>query len=142
MCAIIAIVDDPNSDHGRLMQRCARVEAFAPAIRWIEPCLQLPEILASLDGVMAVAIPIGVRGATVRDRFTQRLMDAIENLMARNIPVFVAAGNRRPNVLAEAGISVAAFPGTASTSEACIRAAVTAVYQSMCSGNSWHLNGE
>lgn len=96
--------------------------------------LRLPEDLASLDGVAAVAIPIGVRGATVRDRFTQRLMAAMRSLMERHIPVFVAAGNRRPNLLAQAGIAVSTkdVSGCASTSEACVCAAVKAVYQSMC----------
>ena len=102
----IAIVDTPNSEHGRLMRRCVHVGAFSPAICWVEPSLRLPEDLASLDGVAAVAIPIGVRGATVRDRFTRRLMAAIRSLMERHIPVFVAAGNRRPNLLAQAGIAV------------------------------------
>lgn len=131
-CEVIAIVDRPDSPHGRLMQASAQVESFSPAIRWIPPSLDLPEALAALDGIGAVAIPLGVKGATPRDRFTQRLMRAIRALMARNIPVFVAAGNRHPNLLAQAGIgvSVAMHPGSAGTSEACVRAAVQAVRSS------------
>jgi hypothetical protein len=111
------------------MHACARLEAGAAAIRWIPPSLDLPETLATLDGVGAVAIPLAVRGATPRDRFTRRLMDAIRSLMQRGIPVFVAAGNQRPNLLAEAGIGVAIgmCPGSAGTSEACVRAAIHAV---------------
>jgi hypothetical protein len=130
---VVAIVDVAGSDHGRLMQHCARFRTFAPAIRWITPDLELPVTLASLDGVAAVAIPIAVKGATLRDRFTQRLMAAIKDLAARGIPVFVAAGNHRPNLLAEAGTAVrnTAFPGTAGTSECCVRAAVRSAYQSI-----------
>ena len=124
-------MDVAGSDHGRLMQRSAHFQAFAPVIRWITPDLQLPVTLASLDEVAAVAIPIAVKGATLRDRFTQRLMAAIKDLTARGIPVFVAAGNHRPNLLAEAGIAVPSFPGSASTSESCVRAAVRWAYQSI-----------
>lgn len=126
---VVAIVDHPDSPHGRLMHASAQMEAGSPAIRWIPPSLDLPETLASLDGVGAVAIPLGVRGATPRDRFTRRLMDAIRSLVQRDIPVFVAAGNRRANILAQAGIgvSVAMCPGSAGTSEACVRAAIQAV---------------
>jgi hypothetical protein len=129
---VVAIVDVRDSDHGRLMQRCARLGAFAPPVRWIEPSLGLPEALAGLEGVAAVAVPLGVRGATLRDGFTRRLMDAIRGLMARGIPVFVAAGNERPNILAGAGIAVTveAVPGSAGTSEACVRATVQALYES------------
>jgi hypothetical protein len=127
--SVIAIVDDPDSPHGRLMHACAQIEGGSPAIRWILPSLDLPETLAALEGVAAVAIPLGVRGATSRDRFTGRLMDAIRTLMQRNIPVFVAAGNQRANILTQAGIgvSVAMCPGSAGTSEACVRAAIQAV---------------
>jgi hypothetical protein len=130
---VVAIVDVPESDHGRLMQQCARFGAFAPAILWITPDLQLSVALASLDEVAAVAIPIAVKGATLRDRFTQRLMAAIKDLAARGIPVFVAAGNQRPNLLADAGIAVAntALAGGAGTSESCVRAAVRWAYQSI-----------
>jgi hypothetical protein len=126
---VIAIVDHPDSRHGRLMQASAQSEGGSPAIRWIPPSLDLPETLAALEGVGAVAIPLGVRGATPRDRFTGRLMGAIRTLMQRDIPVFVAAGNQRANVLAQAGISVsvAMCPGSAGTSEACVRAAIQAV---------------
>jgi hypothetical protein len=128
---VIAVVDIPDSNHGRLMQHCVRAEAFSPAIRWIEPSLQLPEALATLDNVAAVAMPIGVKGGTRCDRFTQRLMAAIASLMERNIPVYVAAGNRQPNLLAQAGIrvSIENVPGSTSTSEACVRAAAQAAVQ-------------
>jgi hypothetical protein len=128
---VVAIVDVRDSDHGRLMERCARVGAFAPPVRWIEPSLRLPETLAGLRGVAAVAVPLGVRGATLQDGFTRRLMEAIRGLVGRGIPVFVAAGNERPNLLAGAGIAVGveAFPGCAGTSEACVRAAVQALYE-------------
>jgi hypothetical protein len=133
----LAIVDLPGSDHGRLMQSCARFQAFAPPIRWITPDLQLPATLASLDKVAAVAIPIAVRGATMSDRFTQRLVAAIQDLMARGIPVFVAAGNHRPNLLAEAGIAVTnrALTRSVGTSESCVRAAVEWAYQSSIEAN-------
>ncbi len=126
---VIAIVDHPDSPHGRLMYASAQLEAGSPAIRWIPPGLDLPETLATLHGIGAIAIPLGVRGATPRDRFTRQLMDAIRTLMQRDIPVFVAAGNQRANVLAQAGIgvSVAMCPGSAGTSEACVRAAIRAV---------------
>jgi hypothetical protein len=128
----IAIVDVSDSPHGRAMHRCAQGDGFVAEIRWIEPSLQLPEILATLNDVGAVAIPLAVRGATREDRFTRRLMAAIADLVRRGIPVFVAAGNRRPNLLAEAGtaVSTAMYPGSAGTSEACVRAAVAAVHRS------------
>jgi hypothetical protein len=133
---VIAIVDVPDSDHGRLMLRCARVGDCVPTIRWIEPSLGLPEALAGLEGVAAVAVPLAVRGATPVDGFTRRLLDAIGGLMGRGIPVFVAAGNERPNVLARTGIGVRAeaMPGSAGTSEACVRAAVQAIYGSTGAG--------
>jgi hypothetical protein len=128
----IAIVDSPDSRHGQLMKRYAQVGEFTPAIQWIRPSLHLPHDLASLDGVAAVAVPLGVKGATARDRFTLRVMQAIRGLMARHIPVFVAAGNRGPNLLANAGIAVAIgdAPGSTSTSEACVRAAVQRAFRS------------
>lgn len=128
----IVIVDSPDHEHGRMMRRCAQVDNFTPAIRWLEPSLKLPEDLMSISGVAAVAMPLGVRGATVRDRFTQRLMASIADLMIKGIPVFVAAGNRRPNLLAKAGIAVFIkdVTGSASTSEACVRAAVQIAFQS------------
>lgn len=130
--AIIAIVDAPDTQHGRLMKRYAQIGDFAPIIRWIPPSLQLPHDLAALDGVAAVAVPLGVKGATARDRFTLQVMQAIRGLMARHIPVFVAAGNRGPNLLANAGIAVAIgdVPGSTSTSEACVRAAVQRAFRS------------
>ena len=102
-------------------------------ICWIEPGLMLPETLLRLQGIASVAMPIAVRGATLRDRFTQRLIAAITDLGARGIPVFVAAGNHEPNLLAQAGIpvSVTAFPGSSGTSEACVRAAVECAFGSM-----------
>jgi hypothetical protein len=60
----IAIVDAPETWHGQLMKRYARVGEFSPMIRWIRPSLHLHRDLASLDGVAAVAIPLGVKGAT------------------------------------------------------------------------------
>jgi hypothetical protein len=130
----IAIVDSPDSPHGQLMKRYAQVGEFTPIIQWIRPSLHLPQDLVSLDAVVAVAIPLGVKGATEQDRFTWWVMDAIRGLMARNIPVFIAAGNRRPNLLAKAGIavSISAVPGSASTSEACVRAAAQVACQSPC----------
>ena len=121
----IAIVDDPESEHGRLMRRCARHGDAAPAIRWLAPSLTLPEDLTALAGVDAVALPLGVHGATLDDRFTRRLMAVMEALRDRGIPVLVAAGTRRPNLLARAGIAVSTrdVPGSTSTSEACVRAA-------------------
>ena len=53
------------------MRRCAGAGDFAPAVRWLAPSLSLPEDLAAVEGVAAVAIPLGVRGATVDDRFTR-----------------------------------------------------------------------
>jgi len=121
----IAIVDDSESEHGRLMRRCARHGDAGPAIRWLAPSLTLPEDLAALADVDAVALPLGVRGATLDDRFTRRLMAAMQALRDRGIPVLVAAGTRRPNLLARAGIAVSTrdVPGSTSTSEACVRAA-------------------
>jgi hypothetical protein len=132
LSSAVAIVDFAGSHHGLLMESCARFQAFAPTIRWITPDLQLPVTLASLDDVAAVAIPIAVKGATMRDRFTQSLVAAIQGLTARGIPVFVAAGNYRPNLLAEAGIAVANrhLTGSAGTSQSCVRAAVEWAYQS------------
>jgi hypothetical protein len=128
----IAVVDSPDSRHGQLMRRYARVGGFTPAIQWVRPSLHLPHDLASLDGVVAVAVPLGVKGATTQDRFTSWVKEAIRGLMARNIPVFVAAGNRRPNLLADAGIavSISDVPGSASTSEACVRAAAQLAFRS------------
>jgi hypothetical protein len=130
----IAIIDAPETWHGQLMKRHARVGEFTPLIRWIRPSLHLPQDLASLEGVAAVAIPLGVKGAAPQDRFTSWMMDAIRQVMARNIPVFVAAGNRRPNLLAQAGIavSISDVPGSTSTSEACVRAAAQAACQFLC----------
>jgi hypothetical protein len=139
--ATIAIVDSPDSQHGQLMKGYAQVGEFTPMIQWIRPSLHLPHDLTSLDGVAAVAVPLGVRGATAQDRFTLWVMDAIHGLMARHIPVFVAAGNRRPNLLAKAGIavSISDVPGSTSTSEACVRAAAQAASRSPCNRNAYKL---
>ena len=128
----IIIVDSPDHEHGRMMGRYAQLESFTPAIQWLEPSLKLPDDLASIGGVAAVAMPISVRGATAHDRFTRRLMAAITALMNKGIPIFVAAGNHRPNLLAQAGIAVAIkdVAGSTSTSEACVRAAAQAAFQS------------
>jgi hypothetical protein len=128
MALEIAIVDLPHSPHGRAME--AGVQAVSPGlrIRWIEPSLHLPEELSTLCGVAAVAIPISVRGASRRDRFTKRLIASIETLRARGTPVFVAAGNRHSNLLAEAGVPVFAKRGGLGSSSACtIAAAETAL---------------
>jgi hypothetical protein len=133
----IAIVDGPDTTHGQLMRRIAHFRDFTPSIRWVAPSLSLPEDLAAITEVAAVAIPLGVRGATADDRFTQRLMAAIRNLGDRGIPVLVAAGTRRPNLLARAGIAVSTHdvPGSASTSEACVRAAVAIAHRLARKGN-------
>jgi hypothetical protein len=129
MPPVLAIVDHPQSRHGRLMEHAVRCGIFVPAIHWVEPSLQLPETLMLLEGVGAVAMPLSIRHATPRDRFTQQVMLAISALMERGIPVFVAAGNGQPNILAQAGFSVSTrdIPGSTSTSEACVRAAVQAM---------------
>jgi hypothetical protein len=130
--AVLAIVDRPGSHHGRLMEQCARAGGSIPSIRWIAPSLDLPEELDGLAEVSAVALPVGVRDAGSRDRFTRRLSDAIASLMARGIPVYVAAGTRRPNLLAGAGIavSIADEPSSRSSSEACVRVAARAAIDS------------
>ena len=121
----IAIVDDPATPHGALMSRCARAGGAGLAVRWLAPTLDLPDDLSAVTDVDAVAIPLGVRGATLDDRFTQRLMAAVRVLRERGIPVLVAAGIHRPNLLARAGVAVSTgdVPGSGSTSEACVRAA-------------------
>lgn len=133
MHASIVIVDSPNHEHGRLMHRSAELEHITPNIRWLEPSLNLPEDLNLVIGVAAVAMPIGVRGAPIHDRFTMRLMNAIEKLMMSGIPVFVAAGSNRQNLLAQVGIAVSTqdIVGSSNTSEACVRAAVE------CALKSW-----
>src|SRR6185295_2004527 len=137
--AVVVIVDDPDSRHGRSMSRCARLGDIEPIVKWIVPSLRLPDVLCALSGVAAVALPLGVRGATDHDRFTKRLANAIRSLETRGIPVYVAAGTRRPNLLARAGIAVAAadVPPSKSTSEACVRAAARAAILSR-SGNTSH----
>src|SRR4051812_28236325 len=100
----IAIVDLPQSHHAKCMESCVRSVSPKLRIRWVEPSLQLPETLSTIRGVAAVAIPMSVRGASTCDRFTQRLIAAISHLQACGTPVFVAAGNRQWNLLAEAGI--------------------------------------
>ena len=125
---IIVIVDSLTHAHGRRMADHARADDFVPAIRWLTPTINLAEDLRSLPQVAAVAMPIGVRGATPTDRFTQRLAQAITDLLRRGIPVFVAAGSGRPNLIADAGIAVSTedIAGSASSSEACVRAAAQA----------------
>lgn len=127
----IVIVDSPHHEHGRIVCRCAQLGEFTPAIQWLEPSLKLPEELPLVKGAAAVAMPLGVRGATAGDRFTQRLREAISGLMAKGIPVFVAAGSRRRNLLAQVGIRVSTedVPGSASTSEACVRAAAHVAFE-------------
>lgn len=133
----IVIVDSPQTAHGQLMRRCADVGGFTPTIQWLVPSLSLPEDVTTIRGVAAVAVPLGVRGATLDDRFTQQLMAAIRNLGDQGIPVLVAAGTRRPNLLAQAGIAVSAHdvPGSASTSEACVRAAARIAHGLSLNGN-------
>ncbi len=134
--ASIVIVDSPNHEHGRMVLRFARIGNFTPGIQWLEPSLSLPEDLKSVRGVAAVAMPLGVRGATIHDRFTMRLMNSIKNLMTRGIPVFVAAGSNRSNLLAQIGIAVSTrdILGSGSTSEACVRAAAERALQSCKQG--------
>ena len=121
----IVIVDDPETPHGELMRRCAGASGSGLAVRWLAPSLNLPDHLSAVQDADAVAIPLGLRGATLDDRFTQRLMAAVRALRERGIPVLVAAGTHRPNLLARAGVAVSMgdVPGSGSTSEACVRAA-------------------
>ena len=89
---VLAIVDDPESVHGRAMREAARLDGMEPVVAFIVPSLDLPFVLGSLTGAAAVAVPLGIRGATAQDRFTAGVADAIRALMHRGIPVFVAAG--------------------------------------------------
>jgi hypothetical protein len=129
--ATIVIVDSLTHRHGRLMQQYARVGDFIPTVRWLIPTLNLPDDLRSLTGVAAVAMPIGVRGATPTDRFTVRLIEAMADLGRRGIPVYVAAGSGRPNLIAVAGIAVSVddVAGSSSSSEACVRASALAAFR-------------
>jgi hypothetical protein len=127
----IAIVDVADGSHGRLMAKCASSDGKSLRILWIEPTLSLPDDLRRLPAVDAVAIPVSVRGATSEDRFTRRLLDAIQDLRTRGVLVFVAAGNRTPNLLAEAGIRVPIRQDRRAegSSGACVRAAVQFAYR-------------
>lgn len=103
----IAIIDHEHTAHGRLMASCAASEGLGAAgIRWLEPGLDLPLVLEGLHGVVAVAMPVAVVGGNPRDLFTRRLQAAMVSLRERGIHVFVAAGSRPRNSLAEAGIAV------------------------------------
>lgn len=100
----IAIVDDPDTGHGRAMLVCAMLLGQLD-IHWIEPNDAWPERLRDLENVLAVALPFSVPEdlpqATLHD-----MHRAIRSLTARDVPVFIAAGNRAPNPLAIAGTRV------------------------------------
>jgi hypothetical protein len=128
----IVIVDSLAHAHGRLMAEHARAGDFSLPIRWLTPTINLAEDLRSLTGVAAVAIPLGVRGATPADRFTQQVAESIAYLRGRGIPVFVAAGSGRANLIASTGIAVSSedIPGSGNSSKACVRAAIQAAIRS------------
>jgi len=126
----LVVVDFEGTPHALLMERCALAESPLVRISWLRPDHRLPERLVALDATTAVAIPLTIRGATSRDRFTRRVMDAIRDLRARGIEVFVAQPRRRPSPLAEAGVAVRAAEtvidaiAQGGASGACVRAAV------------------
>lgn len=101
--AVLAIVDDPRSAHGRLMESVVREHDEALHIVWVIPALDLPERLHALDGAHAVALPLSVRGAGRRDRFTARIAAALDSLTSRGIGVFVSELRPGANALARRG---------------------------------------
>jgi hypothetical protein len=129
----IAIVDREHTAHGYLMASCVVGEGLeAASIRWLEPGLDLPLVLECLHGVATVAMPFAVVGGNPRDLLTRRLQTAMVSLRERGIHVFVAAGSRPRNSLAEAGIAVGPIgsgeefeigPPEEGSSGACVRAA-------------------
>lgn len=137
--ARIAIVDVPRTAHARVVQALARVGSFRPEIEWIPPTLRLHHALASLHDVSAVAVPVAVRGGTPGGKVVGRINDALSDLKARGVAVYVAAGNRKPNALASSAVSVAPRGSRAAlrigarsggSSGACVRAAALQAYLS------------
>lgn len=104
----LVIVDFEGTAHAQLMERCARSVAPALRIAWLKPDHLLPDRLSALADVRAVAIPLVVRGANPRDRFTLRAMAAIRELRNTGVEVFLSVPGRMRNPLAEAGVAVAA----------------------------------
>ena len=131
----LVIVDDPASRHG---QRMARALRRTPPLIWVVPTLQLPSDLLTVRAPV-VALPMRVRGAHRDDRFTAALIDALTRLRLRGCQVFVAQGPR-PNLLAEAGIAIAAPLGGPHTtaSEACVAAAEAALYEAALFSKAHH----
>jgi hypothetical protein len=126
--ALLTIVDFECTPHAALMESCARNEWPEVSIGWLAPSHRLPaELTAARCG--AVAIPLIIRGANPRDRFTRQGQEAITALQSRGVPVFVAAPLTRRNLLAETGIAVSPPISRAGALEvggasgACVRAA-------------------
>lgn len=97
----ILVIDQHGTSHARRIARCAEIGKWRPHIRWLEPSTRLPHELQDLPDIDAIAVPLSVRGAGRRDRFTLALADSLQALRERGVPVFVSAGSHRaPNPLA------------------------------------------
>ena len=104
----IAVVDDPESVHGRAMCSSTRVAGVQMPVVWIPPDLALPQSLAGLDAcsVAAVALPLFVPGAGLEDRFCGRIRRACQGLLAQRVMVFLAECGSRSDPLRGAGCFV------------------------------------
>lgn len=102
---ILVIVDDPETPHGRRMAECAELLGQSN-VTWIVPTDDLATKLDELEDVDAVAIPFSIQGDPGDGGMIETISAAIERLMLRKVPVFVAAGNRCRNPLASSGIAI------------------------------------
>jgi hypothetical protein len=106
---VLGIVDAEGTAHAEWMKSAAHWGGLEPRLRWIRPTLNLPDDLRRLEGLAALAVPIDVHGGNPDDLFTLWLIEALREVRARGIPVFVAMGTRSPNALAAGGLGVAPF---------------------------------
>ena len=103
--AQLVIVDDPDTEHGSQMLLCATL--LGPLqIVWLIPTESLTADLDALRDVGAVAIPFSISNEPDNAKEFDSVSGSIQGLMRRQIPVYVAAGNRSRNALADAGIPV------------------------------------
>ncbi|MCB9765454.1 MAG: hypothetical protein H6739_37110 [Alphaproteobacteria bacterium] len=122
----IGIVDFKDTPHGDTLARAAWDAGLAPeAICWLAPSRELPAALREAPDLAALAVPVGLRGATPLSRVTRAWMKAFEDLQARGVPVFVSTRPGRPNLLASVATPIPDQAGT-SASVGAVLAAIRA----------------
>ena len=95
----LAIVDNPESGHGRAMRECGRLGRHHPAIHWVQPSWDLPARIDRVQaaGVAALAVPVFVVDGNPDDLFTCAVVDALLSCPPK-CKTFDAAGIGRPHV--------------------------------------------